>query len=57
MADFFGHSNDLITLSQVLTYNTYTLLTCAGTRVKIYGFLCINARKADVLFIPYETNK
>ena len=31
MADFLGHSNDLITLSQVLTYNSlFTASPLAG---------------------------
>jgi hypothetical protein len=49
-----GHSKDLITLSlslsQVLTAS-HTLLRIAGDRASIYGFLCINARKAAVFFI------
>ena len=36
-----------ITVGSSATFNIYAL----------YGFLCINARKAAVLFIPYETNK
>ena len=30
MADFFGHSNDLITLSQVLTYNSLYIINLRG---------------------------
>ena len=36
MADFLGHSDNLITLSLSLRYSltiVYTLLICAGTRV------------------------
>jgi len=57
MADLFGHSKDLITLSLSLRYSptiAYTLLRLAGTRVKIYGFSCIRAREAALFFIPIE---
>ena len=30
MADFFGHSNDLIALSQVLTYNSLYIINLRG---------------------------
>ena len=47
MTDSLGHSANFATLSlslslslsQVLTYNTYTLLRSAGTRVNIRFFL------------------
>ncbi len=59
MADLFGHSKDLITLSLSLSLSLrysptidYTLLRLAGTRVKIYGFSCIRAREAALFFIP-----
>ena len=51
----FGHSKDLITLSLSLSLRysptiAYTLLRGAGTRVKIYGFLCIRAREVGLFF-------
>ena len=58
MADFLGHSDNLITLSlslslslsQVLTYNSITLIYCPRGRI-IYGFPCFLARKACLFFI------
>ena len=32
MTDFFGHSNDLITLSQVSTYNSFIFIYCPRGR-------------------------
>ena len=33
MADFLGHSDNLITLSQVLTYNSLYIINLRGIRV------------------------
>ena len=59
MADLFGHSKDLITLSLSLSLSLsgtltaiHTLLEIAGIRARIYGFLCRNTRKARLFFVP-----
>jgi len=46
-----GHSKDLITLSLSGTNRQSYIIKIAGDRASIYGFLCINARKAAVFFI------
>jgi hypothetical protein len=47
-----GHSNNFATLSLSQALASHTLLRIAGDRASIYGFLCINARKAAVFLYP-----
>ena len=60
MAETFGHSKDLITLSLSLSLSlshaltaSHTLLRFAGDRALIYGFSCIRAREAALFFVPH----
>ena len=57
MADLFGHSKDLITLSVSLRYSptiTYTLLRLAGTCVNIRLFLEKSKGSPQLLFSCYS---
>ena len=57
MAEFLGHSKDLITLSLSLSLShaltaSHTLLRFAGDRALIYGFSWNKPREAAVFFCP-----
>ncbi len=53
MADLLGHSKDLITLSQVLTYNNiYINRICGRSRVNIRHFLQ-SGKGGRIVFYPY----
>ena len=55
MAETFGHSKDLITLSlspQALTAS-HNLLRFAGDRALIYGFSWNKPREAALFFVPH----
>ena len=60
MAEFLGHSKDLITLSLSLSLSlshaltaSHTLLRFAGDRALIYGFSWNKPREAAVFFVPH----
>jgi len=52
MADLFGHSKDLITLSQILTYNNLYIIKTRGHLRKYTIFLAIEQGNR-IVFYPY----
>ena len=57
MVEFLGHSKDLITLSQVLTYNSLYIIKGRGHPRQYTAFLAIGQGKPQCFYIHPSTNK